>query len=136
MIKKIFCLTILIFTFSFNSWCQIDSSGKTFYKYCDTVSFKKFDKLVKYYLKKMEISASVSVPEIIEMIKIYNSDPKNRNLRYKKFLALYQKTYMGRACDMLNCISLKGLVLYSKEYNLYLSSTKDVMPCYNYFFIK
>jgi len=136
MVKVIFCLAILILAFSFTSRCQVDSSGKAFYKYCDTISFKNFDKLVRYYLKKMEISVSVSVPEIIEMVKIYNSDPKNRNSRYKRFLVLYQQTYMGRACDMLNCISLKGLVLYSKEYNLYLSSTKDVMPCYNYFFIK
>lgn len=140
--KVIFCITAFFFSLSFNSMCQVkvDSLGKNFYKHCDTISLKQFNNLVKFHLKKMRKEVNVLIPEIIEIVKIYNSSPKQEDSksrkRYKQFLDKYQKIYMGRACEMLNCVPLRGLVIYSKEYDLYLSSTKDTMACYNYFFIK
>lgn len=110
--------------------------GRMFYKYCDTISVKQFHKVVKYYLKKMRIGVNVSVPEMIDIIKIYNTKPERKNAKFRKFETLYQVQYMGKACDMLNCVGLKGLVLYSKEYELYLTSGGKEMPCYNYFHLK
>jgi hypothetical protein len=91
-------------------------------------------------MKRMKKNSISSIPQIIELIKIYNSSPVNLNTKqnkeYKEFLKLYQISYMGLACDSIGCKPLLGFVLYSQEYDLYVSSTKDKMRCYNYYTIR
>ena len=137
-----FYIFLLISFFSLKANCQ-DSLLNSSYKKCDSISKSQFDKLTKKYLKKMKSNRVESVGDIINVVKIYitfsfsyYSWYNNKKGIYKEFVDLYRKTYIGKACELLHCTLLKGLVAYSNKYQLFISMTDETMECYNFFVIK
>lgn len=142
--KNITCIliiTLYIATNNINAQFnkEIDS---LFYKKCDTMTRKQFNKKLKSAIKLMSIGKDVSFQEIIEIVKISMSLPwKNyadQSKKNKQYLDLYSQTYLAKACEMLGSTPLKGIVAYSKKWGLFLSRPLNLneMPCYNYYVIK
>jgi hypothetical protein len=141
MFKCLFCPSIFLFIFLFKGMSQLDSLKKLHYLKCDTISMAKFNQLVKSSLKQMRKNLVYTKPEqVIPLVKIYHTRLSNLNAkqekRYEEFSDLYRQTYMGMACEILDCSPLAGLEIYSRPYDLYLSRTKDTMQCYNYYHIR
>ena len=91
----------------------------------------------------MTRKSEFSISEFIIIAKLYLTIPEElKGLRneklYRKFIKCYRFNYMSKYCEIMDCVFLKGVVLYSNKYGLYLSrpQNQEKMPCYNYFFIK
>jgi hypothetical protein len=93
----------------------------------------------------MKENNELSLSEAIQMVKIYMtikiSSPKySQKVKFSEFLEFYDKNYFDKVCVTLGgCIYLRGLVLYSRKYELYIKNiiiTRDKLACYNYYTVK
>ena len=137
--KLLFVLALTFIAGSTPIFSQCDS---TKYKSCDTLTIPVFDGLVKKSLKLMKKNENNTICELIQIVKIYQTfsfDFHNyyeRKTIYKKYIDYYQHKYAVKVGNALGVVFLRGLVAYSEKYNLYLSMTKDKIPCFNYFVLK
>lgn len=141
--KKSKIITIVFLALmSHAAYGQIDSISVVLNKKCDTITKKHFDKIVRKNLKKIKMKQEFSIDELIEVIKIDKSIPISKydeaKGRYKEFIDLFNRKIVTIACDKLECTSLKGLILYSKKYGLYITMPmhKSDLSCYNYYSLK
>ncbi len=130
-----------IFFFPYNAGAQNDNRDLSYYKHCDTLSKAQFDKMVRMNLREMRSEKSFSVGEIIKIVKVFMTFSLHKEYAKKRFIknfkSIYGKEYLGKACVMLgSCTALRGVVMYSEKYELYLSRTADPMHCYNYYTIR
>jgi hypothetical protein len=126
------------------SFCQESSRERSQLLRCDTISNGKLNKLVKLQLKNIKAKDTFSTQELLELIRVNMSlvlkSESKLKITDKQFMYLYWKRVIPIACSdtSIDYVALKGMVCYSRKYDLYISAPikKSDIPCYNYYYIK
>jgi hypothetical protein len=110
------------------------------YKGCDTLSKKKFYKLVRENIRYMKKGRKLSVGQTITLVKIWTTTSLSRyydstNAYQNKFEQYFRSNYSIKAFETLECIYSRGVVAYSEKYDLFIGPGYK-MKCYNYYELK
>lgn len=143
--KRFFIASLFIFSYSFYGYSQADSVKVAFSLSCDTISKRRFTKLVKRSLAEIKRRDTFLVRELITFIRIGMTPDlqakvsKRRGRIYQKFQTVYWEKIIEKVSKSkdIGYAPLKGMVGYSKTLNLYITppSNKEVVPCHNYYYL-
>jgi hypothetical protein len=127
-------------------YCQYDSDNINFHTSCDTISSRKFTKLVKRKLAEIRRTDTFTISNLLGIIKIgmspalNSSHNKGKEKLFKEFQTIYWEKIISIASNNkeFEYAPLKGLVGYSKKFDMYITppSKFSELPCHNFYFVK
>jgi len=106
---------------------------------CDTLTAKRFEKLLKSSFSLIKTGKDPSEKEMIDLIRVYNTLHFERNNEFdkgigRKYLVRFRDVYIDKALELMDFKPYKGS-WYSEKYDLFISSGYQ-MKCHNFYFIK
>jgi hypothetical protein len=88
------------------------------------MKYKELLLITQDYNARMTKDSSFSVPEFIQLAKIWNTIPlfglEQKDDSFKTFNKLFFPKYVNEAASHLGALPDKGMSLYSKKYDLYI----------------